>query len=186
MSQKLLFNPLTGRQPLELKKTVCPRMLFPLCAHSDGRGAGQGLLRQSRAKSDQNSPTRSRIELLNQFNRPTFQTVCVPFSLSRRVGPLAGAGFCVVHLWENCSSENFKPVRSELRPPALDAHGIREPRIIIRRFRPSDYHSPSPGGEGRGEGGISSAEARGSEQLVHGEVRVLVLAHDHEALVMQH
>ena len=40
-----------------------------------------------------------------------------------------------------------------------------------RRFKPSGDDSPSPGGEGRGEGELSPAEARGSDQPVHEEGR---------------
>jgi hypothetical protein len=58
-----------------------------------------------------------------------------------------------------------------------------EPRIIIRRFKPSDDDSPSPGGRASsergerhyaccsfvGEGELSPAETRGSDQTVHGK-----------------
>jgi hypothetical protein len=66
----------------------------------------------------ENSPKHSRIEPLNQSSRSAFQTICGPFSLSQRVGPLASeasANSCVVHLWvrENRSVVNPIPVQGE-------------------------------------------------------------------------
>jgi len=40
---------------------------------------------------------------------------------------------------------------------------------LVHCSKPSGGDSPSPGGEGRGEGEISLAEARGSDQTIHGE-----------------
>ena len=50
-----------------------------------------------------------------------------------------------------------------------------EPLNRLRRsaFQKSDDHSPSPGGEGRGEGELSPAEVRGSDQPIHGKVSAI-------------
>jgi molybdenum cofactor cytidylyltransferase len=58
-----------------------------------------------------------------------------------------------------------------LRLPTLDTHQGHEPGIILSRFKSSGDDSPSPGGEGRGEGELSPAEARGSDQSVYGKLK---------------
>ena len=45
----------------------------------------------------------------------------------------------------------------------------RKASLNAQSVQKSADNSPSPGGEGRGEGGLFAAEARGSNQSVHGE-----------------